>query len=79
MTLALQMVENEYVPVDLVLWGVLGVTIIIFGLYSAVLLWHWKEYSTGKFTTVANMFMYLGVSGCLLALMALSAAGYSLL
>jgi uncharacterized membrane protein len=68
----------EALPIDLILWGLLGVLIIGFGIYSAVLLWHWKLYSTGKFTTVANMFIYLGVSVGFIVLMVLAATWYTL-
>jgi len=64
-------------PVDLILWGVLGVVVLVFGVYSAVLLWHWKIYSTGRFTSAANMFVYLGVSAGFLMLMVLAATWYS--
>jgi len=66
-------------PIDLILWAAFGFILIVFAVYSLVLLWHWKEYSTGRFTTTMNMFVYLGVSlGCL-ALMALAALWYSLI
>lgn len=68
---------NE-VPFGIILWGVLGLMIVVFCIFSAILLWHWKVYSTGRFTTVATMFTYLGVSGGLLALMALSAMWFTL-
>jgi len=58
------------------LWIGFAAAVLVFGLYSAILLWHWKEYSTGKFTTVANMFIYVGVGGGLLALMAFAAGVY---
>ena len=67
----------EAIPFDYIMWGVLGVTLIVFCVYSAVLLWHWNIYSTGKFTTVSNMMLYLGVSGLFLAIMALSALAYT--
>ncbi len=66
------------IPLDLILWGIVGLTIIAFTAYSAILLWHWKTYSTGKYTTVANMLVYLGVSVSLISIMALSALWYSL-
>jgi len=65
-------------PIGAILWAFLGIVFIVYGVYSAIMLWHWKEYSTGKYTTVANMFVYLGVSGGLLFLMFLSASWYSL-
>jgi hypothetical protein len=71
-------VQISALPLDLVLWTVVLFSIIVFAIYSAILLWHWKEYSTGKFTTVANMVVYLSVgSGCL-AVMALSAFWFGL-
>ena len=69
----------EGVPFELGMWGVLGITLIVFGVYSAVLLWHWRIYSTGKFTTVSNMLLYLGVSGIFLVLMAGAAVTYGIL
>ena len=59
------------------LWLGLAFALVVFGVYSVVLLWHWKEYSMGKFTTVANMFVYVGVGVGLLVIMALSAGWYS--
>ncbi len=64
-------------PIDTILWATLGLTLIVFAVYSFILLWHWKEYGTGKFTTLANMFIYLGVSGGCLVLMVLGATWYS--
>ena len=68
----------ETIPVGPVLWVVLGITFIVFGVYSVILLWHWNEYSTGKFTTITNMVTYGTVGVGLLALMVLSATWYSL-
>lgn len=67
----------ETIPVGPVLWVVLGATFIVFGAYSVVLLWHWNEYSTGKFTTIANMVTYLAVGFGFLALMVLSTVWYT--
>lgn len=70
--------NSAALPLDLLLWGGLVVAALVFGIYSAILLWHWKEYSTGKFTTVANMGVYLSVGGALLVVMALAAMWSSL-
>jgi hypothetical protein len=51
--------------------------LIVFAIYSAVMLWHWKEYSTGKYTTAANIFLYVGVAAGFLIMMALAAMWYS--
>ena len=67
----------EALPIDIVLWIVFGITIIVFGIYSAILLWHWKIYSTGKFTTVSNMILYLGVSAVCIVIMIGSALAYT--
>ncbi len=66
-------------PFDLVLWGVLAAVLIVFNIFSAILLWHWRTYSTGRFTTVTNMLVYLGVGIGLLIAMAVSAFSFSLL
>lgn len=66
-------------PVDLILWGILAAVLIVFNVFSAILLWHWRTYSTGRFTTVANMLLYVGVGAGLLVAMAISALSYSLL
>jgi DNA-binding transcriptional regulator of glucitol operon len=43
--------------------------LIVFAGYSAVMLWQWKQYSTGRYTTVAYMVAYLAVSGlCILGM-----------
>ncbi len=65
------------IPIGYVMWGVFGVTLIIFSVYSAILIWHWRVYSTGKFTTVSNLLLYLGVSMLFIAIMAFSAFAYS--
>jgi hypothetical protein len=67
----------ETLPIESILWVVLGISVIVFGLYSSILLWHWKIYSTGKFTTISNMFVYLGVGGGFIAIMALSIIWFS--
>ncbi len=65
-------------PVAPILWGVLACAFIVFCIYSAIMLWHWKEYSNGKFTTTVHMFVYLGVGGAFLAVMGLAATWYTL-
>jgi hypothetical protein len=65
-------------PLGSILWVGLALALIIFCIYSAVVFWHWKEYSTGKFTTVANMLMYLAIGGGLLCVMGLSLVWYIL-
>ncbi len=60
-----------------ILWIITGCAIIAFSLVSAVFLWHWKQYSTGRYTTVVTMAVYLGVGGGLLGLMSLAALWYS--
>ena len=65
-------------PIGTILWVFLGVVFIVYGIHSAIMLWHWKEYSTGKYTTVTNMFMYLGVSAGFLFLMFLATSWYSI-
>ncbi len=64
-------------PIETILWLILGVVVITFGVYSAILLWHWKLYSTGKFTTVGNMIVYLSVGAGFIFVMILSILGYS--
>jgi hypothetical protein len=65
-------------PLDLVMWAVIGVLAIIFVVFSAILLWHWSVYSTGKYTTVATTIAYASVSGGFFLLMVLSAVWYAL-
>ena len=69
----------SFLPGSLILWGFLAVLLIAFALYTFIMLWHWKEYSTGHLTTTRNMSLYLGVSGGLLAAMAGSALWYTLI
>jgi hypothetical protein len=64
-------------PIEIILWFILGATVIVFGIYSAILFWHWKLYSTGKFTTVSSMIVYLSVGAGLILVMILSIFGYS--
>ncbi len=68
----------ESLPVGGTLLGVFGITAFVFSIYSAVLLWHWRMYSTGKFTTAANMLVFLSVGIGLLLVMVFSIAWYSL-
>jgi len=68
----------ETLPIEIILWVIFGGVLLVFGSFSAVLLWHWKLYSTGKFTTVSNMILYLAVSAGLLTMMILSIFWYSL-
>ncbi len=67
----------SFIPGSLILWGFLGFVLIVFALYTFVMLWHWKEYSTGHLTTNRNMTLYLSVAGGLLATMAGSALWYT--
>lgn len=67
----------ESIPVGMALFGLFGFAAFIFSVYSAVLLWHWKKYSTGKFTTMTNMILYLSVGGGLIIVMLLSIIWYS--
>ncbi|MBP9750115.1 MAG: hypothetical protein KBD21_05295 [Candidatus Pacebacteria bacterium] len=69
-------IDLDVLPIDLALWIGIIVAVVVFGIYSAVLLWHWKEYSTGRFTTVANMLVYLGVGAGCLIVMALATTWY---
>jgi hypothetical protein len=68
----------ETLPIDTILWVVFGITVIGFGIFSATLFWHWKLYSTGKYTTVGNMVLYLTVSAGLIFVMISSIIWYSL-
>ncbi len=51
------------------LWFVTFLMLTVFGVYSTILLWHWKKYGTGRFTTTANATLYLVVSLCFCTLM----------
>lgn len=68
--------DLSVLPLDLILWVGLILAVVVFGIYSALMLWHWKEYSTGKFTTVANMVVYLGVGAACLLVMGLATVWY---
>ncbi len=65
-------------PIDIILWIALGVIVLIFGIFSSILFWHWRLYSTGKFTTVANMIVYLSVGAGFIFIMLLSIVWRSL-
>lgn len=69
---------NLSAPVVIVLFGVCVVAVITFVVFSAILTWHWKSYATGKFTTTANLLLYLLVGIALLLTMTISAVSYSL-
>lgn len=71
-----QVIANA--PVQEVLWVCLSIAFIIYGIFSVIMIWHWNEYSTGKYTTLANMVVYLAVSAGLFALMIFATSWYSL-
>ncbi len=52
---------NSDLPIS-VLWFATFLIITFYGVYSTILLWHWKKYGTGRFTTAANAVLYLLVS-----------------
>jgi hypothetical protein len=66
------------IPMTPVLWVIFGISVLIFTLYSGMLLWHWKLYSTGKFTTVSNALLYLSVSIGFIFVMGFSIIWYSI-
>lgn len=68
----------ETLPLDLVLWGLVIFVFLGFVAYSAIMMWHWRMYSTGRFTTVSTMIVYLTVCGGLFAIMIASAVWYML-
>jgi hypothetical protein len=68
-----------FLPGSIMLWGFFGFMLIVFAVYTFILLWHWKEYSTGHLTTARNMSLYLGVSGGLFVTMAGAALWYTLI
>ena len=50
------------------------IALIFFAVYSAILFWQWKRYSTGRYTTPAYMLVYLAVGtlcilGCLISVL----------
>lgn len=65
------------IPFDLIMWSLFGIAALIFGLFSAVLFWHWRVYSTGKFTTIGNLLVFLCVGAGFLVIMLLSTFWYS--
>ena len=67
----------EQIPILLILIGLFVFSLVAFGVYSAVLLWHWRKYSTGKFTTISNMTTYASVGGGLIITMFLSILWYA--
>ena len=69
----------DSLPIGAIMWIVLALVTVVFIVFSAILIWHWRMYSTGKFTTVSNMVMYLTVSLFFIVLMGASATAYSFL
>ena len=65
-------------PVGPILWIVAVLAAILFLVHAVIMMWHWREYSTGAYTTAANLLIFLGVGGGCIALMFLSALWYSL-
>jgi uncharacterized membrane protein len=68
----------EALPLDLVMWAIIALLAVCFVVYTAILLWHWNVYSTGKFTTISTTITYLAVSGGFFVLMGMSAVWYAL-
>jgi hypothetical protein len=66
-------------PFDLILGGVLVAVLVVFAVFSAILFWHWRTYSTGRFTTATNMLLYLGVGTAFVVAMAASTLIYTML
>lgn len=56
------------------LWGIFGLTLIVFCFYSLVLFYHWKTYGVGFQTGPFVSLIYLGVSSLFLFTMAASLA-----
>ncbi len=65
-------------PIDIMLWIILGGIVLVFGVFSSILFWHWRLYSTGKFTTIGNMIVYLSVGACFIFIMFLSIVWHSI-
>lgn len=65
-------------PLHYVLWGTLVTVLVVFVIFSGVLLWHWKLYSTGRYTTYASGLVYIAVSMFFIVLMVLGASWYTL-
>ena len=65
-------------PVSNVLWVLFAFAGVLFVIFSLILKWHWTEYGTGKYTTAANMLVFLGVSAGFFVLMILSLIWYGL-
>ena len=66
---AFSSVLSMLVPISMLLWGVVALVAIVFCIFSAIMFWHWKLYSTGRFTTVTSMTAYLVVGFGLLGVM----------
>ena len=67
------------IPVGPILWGLSILAGIVFVAHAAIMMWHWREYSTGaSYTSAANMLVYLGVGLGFVVLMLLSSLWYSL-
>lgn len=68
----------SFVPVGAILWGIAIFVGALFLVHAAIMMWHWRDYSTGAYTSATNMLTYLGVGGGFLALMFISALWYTL-
>ncbi len=70
---------SSYISLETFFAVLFGVILIVFGVFSVLMFWHWKLYSTGKFTTVSTMVMYVSVSSALLSAMVASIIWMNLL
>ena len=66
------------IPVTQILWVGAIVAGLIFLVHALITAWHWREYSTGSYTSAANLLTYLSVGTGFIILMFLSALWYSL-
>lgn len=59
------------------IWGIFALMVIVAGIVTLVLLYHWTKYGAGVARTVIIGALYLAGTGLLLTTMLVSAAAYT--
>lgn len=69
---------NFHIPVTpLLLFSLLALLIALWGIFTLIIRYHWKNYGTGKLQVFTMNFFYLTGSALIIALMATFALLYS--
>lgn len=69
---------NFHIPITpVLLFAILALLIVLWGIFTLIIRYHWKHYGTGKLEVFTMNFFYLTGSVVLIAFMGISAFLYS--